>query len=214
MDAPGFLVNRILLAYINEAGRVLDEGGTIEAIDRYTTRFGMPMGPFTLSDEVGLDVGVKVLHVLEAGLGSRFKPVKVFDEVLTKKLLGKKTGKGFYIHGKERVVNPEVQELIKPGKAVNEEDALKRMMYIMINEAAMILQTLDAKAAVKSQLRDPDSAEFQSVVGHDVGRGQFVFCGTVNAKNGFGGYNGFRAFFTLGPNLAMIEDGSKSLNGA
>jgi len=139
-DAPGFLVNRILLGYIDEAGRILDEGGSITTIDRYATNFGMPMGPFTLSDEVGLDVGVKVLHILEAGLGSRFKPAKIFDDVLPKKLLGKKSGKGFYIHGKERVVNPEVQSLVKGNGQVSEQEAIQRMMYIMINEAAMILQ--------------------------------------------------------------------------
>jgi 3-hydroxyacyl-CoA dehydrogenase/enoyl-CoA hydratase/3-hydroxybutyryl-CoA epimerase len=139
-DAPGFLVNRILLAYINEAGRILGEGGSIVEIDRFATKFGMPMGPFTLSDEVGLDVGVKVLHILEAGLGARFKPSEIFDKVLPLKLLGKKSGKGFYIHGKERVVNPEVQALIKGGGGVKEEEALDRMMYIMINEAAMIVQ--------------------------------------------------------------------------
>ncbi len=139
-DAPGFLVNRILLGYINEAGRLLGEGGSITAIDRFATNFGMPMGPFTLSDEVGLDVGVKVLHILEAGLGPRFKPSKIFDDVLPLKLLGKKSGKGFYIHGKERVVNPQVQALVQSGGSIKEEEAVQRMMYIMINEAAMILQ--------------------------------------------------------------------------
>jgi len=139
-DAPGFLVNRILLGYINEAGRILDEGGSIKEIDRFATNFGLPMGPFTLSDEVGLDVGVKVLHILEAGLGARFKPSKIFDEVLPLKLLGKKSGKGFYIHGKERVVNPQVQAFIKAGGSTSEQEAIERMMYIMINEAAMILQ--------------------------------------------------------------------------
>jgi len=139
-DAPGFLVNRILLGYINEAGRLLGEGGSITEIDRFATKFGMPMGPFTLSDEVGLDVGVKVLHILEAGLGPRFKPSKIFDEVLPLKLLGKKSGKGFYIHGKERVVNPEVQAFAKGGGSINEQEAIDRMMFIMINEAGMILQ--------------------------------------------------------------------------
>jgi len=138
-DAPGFLVNRILLGYINEAGRMLDEGGSIVEIDRIATDFGMPMGPFTLSDEVGLDVGVKVLHVLEAGLGHRFKPVKIFDEVLAQKLLGKKSGKGFYIHGKQRVVNGQVQSLVK-ASGVPQKEVIERMIYMMINEAAMILQ--------------------------------------------------------------------------
>jgi len=140
-DAPGFLVNRILLAYINEAGRLLQEGGSIEHLDRVATDFGMPMGPFTLSDEVGLDVGVKVLHILEAGLGVRFKPTGIFDEVYALKLLGKKSGKGFYIHdAKVRQVNSKVQALIKGRSKSSDSQALKRMMYIMINEAARILQ--------------------------------------------------------------------------
>jgi len=156
-DAPGFLVNRILLGYINEAGRIFDEGSSIADIDRFATNFGLPMGPFTLSDEVGLDVGVKVLHVLETGLGLRFKPVKVFDEVLAKKLLGKKSGKGFYIHGKERVVNPEVQSLVKAGGAIQEQEAIDRMIYIMINEAAMILQ--------EKVVDSPDSVDIGMIMG-------------------------------------------------
>ncbi len=139
-DGPGFLVNRILLAYINEAGRILEDGASIETVDRLAVKFGMPMGPFTLADEVGLDVGVKVLHILEAGLGERFKAVSIFDKVLEKKLLGKKSGKGFYIHGKERVINPEVNGLVRSGSGVGEQDAIDRMMYIMINEAAMIIE--------------------------------------------------------------------------
>ncbi len=141
-DAPGFLVNRILLGYINEAGRLLQEGGSIESLDKIAVDFGMPMGPFTLSDEVGLDVGVKVLHILEAGLGARFKSGAIFDQILEKKLLGKKTGKGFYIHGtKERQVNAEVAAMVKAaGRCPSDQDAIDRMIYVMINEAAMILQ--------------------------------------------------------------------------
>jgi len=139
-DAPGFLVNRILLGYINEAGRLLREGLSIGKVDKIAVDFGMPMGPFTLSDEVGLDVGVKVLHVLEAGLGPRFNAGPVFDKILEKKLFGKKTGKGFYIHGKEHKVNPEVVALVKSGGNVPAQEAIDRMVYIMVNEAAMVLQ--------------------------------------------------------------------------
>jgi len=139
-DSPGFLVNRILLAYINEAGRLLQEGGDIEAIDKVVTNFGMPMGPFLLSDEVGLDVGVKVLHILEAGLGERFKPCTIFDEAFALKLLGKKSGNGFYIHDKKRRVNPQVQSLVKAAGQFSNEGALDRMLYIMINEAARIIE--------------------------------------------------------------------------
>lgn len=156
-DAPGFLVNRILLAYINEAGRLLGEGGAITSIDRFATNFGLPMGPFTLSDEVGLDVGVKVLHVLEAGLGPRFKAAKIFDDLLPLKLLGKKSGKGFYIHGKQREVNPQVQAFVKAGGTVQEQEAIDRMIYIMINEAAMILQ--------EKVVDSPDTVDIGMIMG-------------------------------------------------
>ncbi|MBI4309545.1 MAG: enoyl-CoA hydratase/isomerase family protein [Candidatus Omnitrophica bacterium] len=139
-DGPGFLVNRILLGYINEAGRLLQEGGSIEHLDKVAVDFGMPMGPFTLSDEVGLDVGVKVLHILEAGLGPRFKAAPVLDQVVEKKLLGKKSGKGFYIHGTTRTINPQVAGMVKSNEKVSDQEAIDRMVYIMVNEAAMILQ--------------------------------------------------------------------------
>jgi len=156
-DAPGFLVNRVLLGYINEAGRILGEGGSIEEIDRFATNFGLPMGPFTLSDEVGLDVGVKVLHVLEAGLGARFKPAKIFDDVIPLKLMGKKSGKGFYIHGKHRVVNRDVQAFVKTNAVIKEQEAVERMIYIMINEAAMILQ--------EKVVDSPDSVDIGMIMG-------------------------------------------------
>ncbi|HQP10692.1 MAG TPA: 3-hydroxyacyl-CoA dehydrogenase NAD-binding domain-containing protein, partial [Candidatus Omnitrophota bacterium] len=113
-DTCGFIVNRILLGYINEGGRLLEECGDMAAIDKVMTDFGMPMGPFTLSDEVGLDVGIKVLYTLEESFGARFKPVDSFKRILDAKLLGKKTKKGFYLYhkGKEREVNPAIKPLL------------------------------------------------------------------------------------------------------
>lgn len=142
-DSCGFLVNRILLGYINEAGRLLEEGGRMEVIDKIMTDFGMPMGPFALSDEVGLDVGNKVLHILEQGIGERFKPVRVFERIQEKGLLGRKGGEGFYLHGKKRVPNPEIEALFRGSVSpqhFDAQDALKRMLYIMINEAAQCLK--------------------------------------------------------------------------
>ena len=141
-DAPGFLVNRVLLGYVNEAGRLLEEGASIERIDKIAVDFGLPMGPFTLSDEVGLDVGIKVLHILEAGLGHRFAPCGIFNKVYEMKLLGKKSGKGFYVHpaGRRGTVNSQINALVKGRGRFDEEEAIGRMIDIMINEAAMVLQ--------------------------------------------------------------------------
>ncbi len=139
-DSCGFVVNRILLGYINEAGRLLEEGHSIIATDKIMTDFGMPMGPFTLTDEVGLDVGGKVLRILEDGLGERFKAVKTFEKIYAQGFLGKKSGKGFYLYrdrGK-RVPNPG----ILPGHSglcSDKAESLRRMVYLMVNEAARCL---------------------------------------------------------------------------
>lgn len=140
-DSCGFLVNRILLGYVGEAGRLLEDGCPIKTIDKIMTDFGMPMGPLRLSDEVGLDVGIKVMHILAEGLGERFAPVKTFEQIYTKGLLGKKTGKGFYLYPKdgETTVNTEIRPdhfQSRPDK----EQALRRMVYLMINEAARCLE--------------------------------------------------------------------------
>ncbi len=144
-DSCGFVVNRILLGYINEAGRLLEEGHSVVAIDKIMTDFGMPMGPFTLTDEVGLDVGSKVLHILERGLGERFKPVDIFEKTYAQGFLGKKTGKGFYLHQKKHIPNPAVAGAPNGAKTndeirSNNEEALQRMVYLMINEAARCLE--------------------------------------------------------------------------
>jgi len=141
-DSCGFIVNRILLGYINEAGIILEECGQMERIDKLATDFGMPMGPFALSDEVGLDVGVKVLHILESHLGERFKPIDGFDKAFNKGYLGKKTGKGFYVYGETKEPNCAINALLgrKDFSSFNGDEYLKRMIYIMINEAARCLE--------------------------------------------------------------------------
>lgn len=140
-DCAGFLVNRILLPYINECARLFEEGGEIEQIDKVIVDFGMPMGPFTLADEVGLDVGFKVSKVLEDAYGSRMEVASILQKMLDMKLLGKKNKRGFYIHsGKQKKVNPEVNALHYHSKKFNKSEIIDRAMLIMINEAAKALE--------------------------------------------------------------------------
>jgi len=138
-DAPGFLVNRILLAYINEAGHCVDEGVDAGLIDEAMTEFGMPMGPLTLSDEVGLDVGTKVLHILHQGFGERFKPAAIFEEVTAQKLLGKKSGKGFYLYPQKKL-NPDLMRKSNSSETMSKTIVRDRLLYIMFNEAARCLE--------------------------------------------------------------------------
>lgn len=139
-DRPGFLVNRLLLPYLNEAATLLKEGLPPERVDQIAKRFGMPIGPIELIDQVGIDVGAKVAHILEEQFGDRMKVSAVLEEARQKGLFGKKSGKGFYCYdGERKTVNPEIHfSSSRPG--VSEEDALKRMTYVMINEAARCLE--------------------------------------------------------------------------
>ncbi len=138
-DKPGFLVNRLLLPYLNEAALLMQEGVSSETLDRIATEFGMPMGPVELVDQVGIDVGYKVAHILQNAFGERMKVASVLETAYQKKLLGKKGGKGFYMYeGDKKYPNPEIPFQAKSG--ISDEVALKRMMYIMVNEAARCLE--------------------------------------------------------------------------
>jgi 3-hydroxyacyl-CoA dehydrogenase/enoyl-CoA hydratase/3-hydroxybutyryl-CoA epimerase len=141
-DSPGFVVNRILLAYINEAGILLEENCRMEDIDRLVTGFGLPMGPFTLSDEVGLDVGLKVLHVLEKAFGGRFRAPKIFHDIHEAKWFGRKTGRGFYLYQrKDPRPNEEVRRFLAvPKRPLRDSEAIDRLILVMVNEAARCLE--------------------------------------------------------------------------
>jgi len=140
-DCAGFLVNRLLLPYINECARLFEEGGQIEDIDKIITDFGMPMGPFTLSDEVGLDVGYKVSKVLEKAYGERMYVAEVLQKMLDIDLLGKKNKKGFYLHdGKNKTLNPDIKSFQHHNKHFKEAEIIDRAMLIMINEASRALE--------------------------------------------------------------------------
>ena len=140
-DCAGFLVNRILITYINESVRMFREGASILLIDETIEEFGMPMGPFSLADEVGLDVGYKVSKVLEEAYGERMKVAPILEEVINMKLIGKKNKKGFYTYsGKEKEINKEVTAIQPRSRAYSKPEIIDRAMMIMINEAARALE--------------------------------------------------------------------------
>lgn len=140
-DERGFLVNRILMPYLNEAILLLEEGCPVELIDSSMKKFGMPMGPIRLLDEVGLDVASKVANILYNAFGERMKPSSRMERMIENKLLGKKTGKGFYVfNGKERV-NEEVYKILEIEKRTfSGEEIVKRMTMVMINEASRCIE--------------------------------------------------------------------------
>lgn len=144
-DGPGFLVNRLLLPYLNEAVFLLEEGMSIEAVDKYYLNFGMPMGPFHLIDEIGIDVAVKVAKIFHNAFGERAKPTDKMTRLLDTGRLGKKNQKGFYKYdekGKKLELDQSIYkdlELGLPKNPYDEETCVRRGVFAMINEASRAL---------------------------------------------------------------------------
>lgn len=145
-DGAGFYVNRILALYMNEAANVLLEGAPIEVLDHALVKFGFPVGPMTLLDEVGIDVGAKISPILEKELGSRFAAPDAFDALLGDDRKGKKNGRGFYQYGKarkgEKKVDKSVYKLLglSPSEGQDEVALAERCVMQMLNEAARCLE--------------------------------------------------------------------------
>lgn len=146
-DGPGFLVNRLLLPWLSEALFILQDGYDIKAVDdKYTKVFGMPMGPFRLMDEVGIDVCIKVLKIFKASFGDRMQVSELTEKFANlKDRLGRKTKKGFYLYdenGKSLNVDPEVYKelgLKAPSTSFDTQEIIDRGMLSMINEAGLAL---------------------------------------------------------------------------
>lgn len=133
-SSPGFLVNRILMPYLLESVELLNEGIPAVVIDKAMTRFGMPMGPITLADTVGLDVCLSVAKYL----GQYYKtpiPQRLVDLVAQHKL-GRKTGQGFYKYDKSgKQIKPEAGNYNKPLQDISD-----RLVLRMLNEAFACLR--------------------------------------------------------------------------
>ena len=131
-SAPGFVVNRILLPYVNEAIFAYEQGVPGTTIDEVARRFGMPMGPIELADVIGLDVTLNVGRVLATAFGGRVPEVLV--RLVEEKKLGRKSGQGFYTwrDGKPLKLASAPPEI--------PEDLEDRLMLPMLNEAVATLR--------------------------------------------------------------------------
>ncbi|HTA75348.1 MAG TPA: 3-hydroxyacyl-CoA dehydrogenase NAD-binding domain-containing protein, partial [Gemmatimonadaceae bacterium] len=156
-DSPGFYVNRILAPYINEAGRMLDEGVAVDAIDRALVAFGFPVGPITLIDEVGLDIAGESGKIMSASFGARLTPSTSLERVIAAGRLGRKNRKGFYLYddaGEKKGVDSSVYALLPTGaqrSTIPDDDIQQRAVLAMVNEAVRCLED-----GVISSARDGD----------------------------------------------------------
>jgi len=143
-ECPGFLVNRLLMPYLNEATKALGEGAaTATEIDQAIVKWGMPMGPFTLMDMLGIDVCGHVGDYLYSEYGERMSPAPLFFKLVEAGRLGEKSGTGFYDHpgGESDVVHGMIKELQESGAVpTGTSFTVDRLMYPLINEAALCIQ--------------------------------------------------------------------------
>ncbi|MBA3671836.1 MAG: fatty acid oxidation complex subunit alpha FadJ [Gemmatimonadaceae bacterium] len=144
-DSPGFYTTRTLSAYMNEAGRLLDEAATIDSVDDALVRFGFPVGPITLLDEVGIDVGGRVGETLFEAFGARMAPSESMRRVVESGRTGRKGKSGFYRYdgdGKRGAVDPTVYELLPHGatrREIDPAEITQRCVLAMVNEAVRCL---------------------------------------------------------------------------
>ncbi|MGL4859318.1 MAG: fatty acid oxidation complex subunit alpha FadJ, partial [Enterobacteriaceae bacterium] len=146
-DRAGFYINRILAPYLNEAVRCLLEGERIEDIDNALVRFGFPVGPLALLDEVGIDIAAHITPILVAELGERFTMPPLLSVLLSEQRLGRKSGKGFYRYDRRRCPwarkcgDRRIYPLlgIQPAGRMTEEEIVWRCLLPMLNEAVRCL---------------------------------------------------------------------------
>ena len=145
-DCAGFLVNRVLLPYMNEALILLAEGVEMDAIDAAATRFGMPMGPITLLDFVGLDTACYAGKVLADAYPDRAAPTGLLGDMLASGRLGQKSGAGFRKHGSKSKPSPDpafaaILETHRTGGPTPGDDQISDRLFLpMLLEATRILE--------------------------------------------------------------------------
>ncbi len=143
-ECAGFLVNRLLMPYLNEAAFCVEEGSaTFQKVDKAMVEFGFPMGPFVLVDTIGLDVCHDVVGVLLEEYGNRMRPAKIWGEVHSKGRYGVKSGAGFYNYsgdGEDKTLE-EIMKKLEPGRPSKKAPfSASRLLLTMINEAALCIQ--------------------------------------------------------------------------
>jgi 3-hydroxyacyl-CoA dehydrogenase/enoyl-CoA hydratase/3-hydroxybutyryl-CoA epimerase len=144
-DGAGFYTSRILGPYLNEASFLLAEGAPIEAVDAALVRWGFPVGPIALLDEIGIDVGLKVGKILHEAFGERMALPPGVERLVEDQRFGKKNGRGFYDYGTKKKDQREVDASVytvlgvEPKADLTAGDIVERCVLAFVNEAAHCL---------------------------------------------------------------------------
>ena len=161
-DGTGFYTSRILGPYMNETAYVMAEGAPVDVIDNALMDWGFPVGPVTLLDEVGIDVGVKVSGIMLEAFGDRMKAPGTLNALIDDERFGRKNNRGFYLYenGKKGKVDESVYGVLgitpNPG-AVGKQEIQERLGLLMLNEAALCLQ--------EDILRNPRDGDIGAIFG-------------------------------------------------
>ncbi|KAI9911299.1 hypothetical protein PsorP6_009059 [Peronosclerospora sorghi] len=150
-DVPGFYVNRCLGPHIAETLALVSDGVEPAKLDKLMTNWGLPVGPITLADEVGVDVAYNVNQMLSKALGVRIEggDARLFEELSGQRFLGKKSGKGVFVQppkGKKnkKTVNADAMNLVKKFQKndlkLSDEDTVSRLISRFVNEAVLCVQ--------------------------------------------------------------------------
>jgi 3-hydroxyacyl-CoA dehydrogenase/enoyl-CoA hydratase/3-hydroxybutyryl-CoA epimerase len=159
-DSPGFLVNRILMPYLIEAGQLFEAGASVENIDGAMLDFGMPMGPLRLIDEVGVDVAHHVAVELQDKFSDRMHAPSVLSRMLKAGLLGRKNERGFYLYNARTPVTNSGLGVFRESdwaKNFGREELQKRMVLLMVNEGARCLE--------EKVVAEPADVDFAMILG-------------------------------------------------
>jgi 3-hydroxyacyl-CoA dehydrogenase/enoyl-CoA hydratase/3-hydroxybutyryl-CoA epimerase len=157
-DSPGFLVNRVLFPYLLDAAELFAAGVDLEKIDNALTKWGMPMGPLRLIDEIGIDVSIDIAATLEKAYGKRDRAPEILQKMREAKLLGRKSGAGFYRYeGRNQSPNESLGQWRRGGASNVDVDLANRLMFLMVNEAARCVE--------EQVVESPEDADYGMIVG-------------------------------------------------
>ncbi|MBL8150937.1 MAG: enoyl-CoA hydratase/isomerase family protein [Blastocatellia bacterium] len=181
-DGPGFYTSRVFGRYVLEGYCALAEGYKIEDVDAGATKVGFPVGPITVTDEVGIDVAEKAGKFMAFALGERMKGPDFISKVVADGRMGRKNGRGFYLYndGKKGKVDSSVYNLLPFGsdrKSGEIGEFSERFLYAFLNEAAYCLQENILRNARDGDVGGVMGIGFPPILG-----GPFKFADTEGLK--------------------------------